>query len=82
MKAITTPPGAEQPAERPSRIDSSVEQPPDRELRLSRGLSADVGAACNAWLNNRGINTRSWRDFNLGRSPLKRAHFDRSADIE
>jgi len=58
-----------------SRIKSSGpcdERPPDREVRRLHGLSADVGAACSAWLVSRGIKTRSWGDFNVSRYPRKR----------
>jgi len=61
-------------------IEPSEEQPPDRELRRLRGLSADVGAACSAWLTQRGIKTRAWGTFNLGRFPHQRARHELSPD--
>ncbi len=53
------PPGA-------SQIQESApvaENPADRELSRLRGLSAEVGAACTAWLANRGIKTRPWGQY-------------------
>jgi hypothetical protein len=46
-------------------LEMPAERPPDRELRRLRGLSAEVGAACTAWLTARGIKTRSWGSFEL-----------------
>jgi hypothetical protein len=57
-------------------IDSGDELPHDREVRRLRYLSRDVGAACNVWLNSRGIKTRSWGDFNVWKSRFKRARFE------
>ena len=51
--------------DRLKEIDISNERPPDRELRRLRGLSAEVGAACTAWLTARGIKSRSWGTFEL-----------------
>lgn len=39
------------------------ESPADRDLRRMRGLSAEVGSACTAWLTARGIKSRSWGTF-------------------
>ena len=63
-------------------FESSEERPPDRELRRLHGLSADVGAACNAWLNNRGIKTRAWGEFNLSRAPRKPPQVEFSMDSD
>jgi len=42
---------------------SVVENPADQELSRLRGLSSEVGAACTAWLANRGIKTRPWGQY-------------------
>lgn len=72
MKAMTTSPRGEYRTRHPMPANSSAESPPDRELRRLHNLSAEVGAACSAWLSKRGLKTRSWGDFNLSRSPRKR----------
>jgi len=72
MKATTQNPRGAGRVSRIKSFESSEERPPDRELRRLRGLSADVGAACSAWLVNRGIKTRAWGDFNVSRPVRKR----------
>lgn len=49
-----------QPARPHLRIDYPHENHLDRELRKMRGLSTEVGQACNAWLASRGIFSRTW----------------------
>jgi len=56
------------PVSHPIRPDPSEERPADREVRRLRGLSAEVGRACNAWLNGRGIKVRTWGSFSPNRS--------------
>jgi hypothetical protein len=46
-------------------INPAYRSPADRELSRLRGLSAEVGAACTAWLASRGIKTRTWGSFEL-----------------
>ena len=75
MKAITTPARAHYLADRLKRNDLTEEMPPDREVRRLHNLSTDVGAACSAWLASRGIRTRPWGDFNLGRTKANRVRF-------
>ena len=62
------------------RMDPGEELPHDREVRRLRNLSSDVGAACSAWLNSRGIKTRAWGEFNVRRSTFKRARFELHPD--
>jgi hypothetical protein len=54
------------------RMDPSEERPADREVRRLRGLSAEVGKACNAWLSGRGIKVRTWGNCDPNRSKGKR----------
>ena len=62
------------------RINPSEERPADREVRRLRGLSAEVGTACTAWLTGRGIKVRTWGNYDPNRSKGKRMklefHYD------
>ena len=71
MNAIPNPSRRAGLAERLQRTDPGDERPADRELRRLRGLSADVSAACSTWLVSRGIKSRSWGDFRLGKTRVK-----------
>ena len=82
MNATSQNPSGTGPVSRIKPYESSEERPPDRELRRLRGLSSDVGAACSAWLVNRGIKTRAWGEFNLSRTPRKRAALEFSLERE
>jgi hypothetical protein len=43
------------------------ENPLDKHQRSTLGLSSEVGKACSAWLDNRGIKTVPWGQyFSLG----------------
>jgi|GEM_PF-2228857 len=63
-------------------VESSEERPLDREQRRLRGLSADVGAACSAWLANRGIKARTWGNFNMSRLPSHRSRLELSLESD
>ena len=82
MNAITKTTRGPSLTKRLKRIDPSEERPPDRELRRLRNLSADVGAACSAWLGSRGIKTRAWGEFNVSKSQLRRAGFQLQPESE
>ncbi|MEI6676643.1 MAG: hypothetical protein WCO57_15845 [Verrucomicrobiota bacterium] len=71
MKAIYQQIPDSYPASHLKCIDPSEERPADREVRRLRGLSAEVGRACNAWLNGRGIKVRTWGNFSPNRSKGK-----------
>jgi len=76
MNATTKKPSGSGLVSRIQPVASSEERPPDREQRRLRVLSADVGAACSAWLVNRGIRPRAWGDFNVGGSPRQRPRLE------
>jgi len=76
MHATTQNPRGAGLVSRIQQHESSEERPPDREQRRLRGLSADVGAACSAWLANRGIKSRAWGDFNTSGSPRQRPRLE------
>jgi hypothetical protein len=42
------------------RAGHAHENPLDKELHRTLGLSAEVGQACSAWLTSRGIKTIPW----------------------
>jgi len=65
-----------QPARPHLRIDYPHENHLDRELRKLRGLSAEVGAACNVWLSSRGIYCRTWERSSQRGVELKPAALD------
>jgi hypothetical protein len=48
----------------------------DRELRNLRGLSTEVGAACSAWLSNRGVLSQTWGRSNRHGTEVKPAELD------
>ena len=82
MKAISLSTRGIDLATKRNPVDPGEERPPDRELRRLRGLSADVGAACSAWLTKRGIKTRSWGEFNLCRSKANKVRFEFPPDAD
>jgi hypothetical protein len=63
MKDHTQPTTAMRLINRLKEIDPATHSPADRELRRLRGLSAEVGTACTAWLTARGIKTRTWASY-------------------
>jgi hypothetical protein len=77
MKTHPQPTAESRLVSRLKELEMPVERPPDRELRRLRGLSAEVGAACTAWLTARGIKPRSWGSFELRpRSRTNPAEFE------
>lgn len=76
MNATPNQPRPLQPARPHRRINYPHENHLDRELRNLRGLSTEVGAACSAWLTNRGVITRSWNQSNRHGVAVKPAALD------
>jgi hypothetical protein len=77
MKVIHKPNAEMEIVNRIREIEARDESPPDRELRRLRGLSAEVGAACTAWLASRGIKPKSWGSFELkSRRLVNRTEFE------
>lgn len=62
-----------QPATLHRRINHLHENHLDRELRKLRGLSTEVGAACSAWLTNRGVPSQTWERSNRYGTKVKPA---------
>ena len=63
-------------------ISHVVETPADQELHRLRGLSAEVGAACTAWLANRGIKTRPWGQYPTNNLSTKRSRLEFAVEGE
>ncbi len=63
-------------------VSHVMENPADQELTRLHGLSAEVGAACSAWLANRGIKTRPWGQYPTSNFPVKRTRLEFTAESE
>jgi hypothetical protein len=69
-------------ASRLKEIDHMEENPVDRDLRIMRGLSAEVGMACSIWLANRGIRVRTWGNSSVSSPMLKRTRLAFHPDVD
>ncbi len=72
MKEMMNPPLCMSRTRRITATEPDAESPSDRDLRRLCRLSIEVGAACSAWLEGKGLKTGAWGQFNARTTSRKR----------
>ncbi len=72
MKEMMNSPRCMSRTRRITVTEPDSESPCDRDLQRLCRLSIEVGAACSAWLEGKGLKTRGWGQFNASTSSSKR----------